>query len=153
MQKEVVMRDGETGNQGEGGTMCLWKTQGNDGEVDKCWLTHRGVRENGVKEATQYLRLWFKRVTGKNEPLFCGLVIHLICDSEIKTYAITQHLSEKEKGSELKESLHMSPLKLISVFLILVKAKNRIRSKVRCIDLPKYINCERGLFFVNEWWS
>ena len=36
MQKEVVMRDGETGNQCEGGTMCISKTQGNDGEVDKC---------------------------------------------------------------------------------------------------------------------
>ena len=105
------MRDGETGNQCEGGTMCISKTQGNEGEVDKCQLTHPEVWENGVKEETPYLCLWFKRVTGKSEPLFCGLVIHLIYESEIKTHAITQHLNEKEKGSELKESLHISSLK------------------------------------------
>lgn len=65
-------------------------------------LAHGGVGEWEVR-ATQYLRLWFKRVTGKNEPLFCGLVIHLICDSEIKTYAITHSTSVKRKGSELKK--------------------------------------------------
>lgn len=78
----------------------------------------------------------------KEQTLFRGLVIRLTYESEIKTHATTQHLREKEKCPELKESVHMSPLKLISVFLILIKAKDRIRSKVRCIDLPKNINCE-----------
>ena len=76
-----------------------------------------GVWENGVKEATQYLRLWFKRVTGKSEPLFCGLVIRLIYDSEIKTYAITHHLSEKEKRLWTKRKFAYVPTEInFSIF-------------------------------------
>lgn len=49
------------------------------------------------------------------------------------------------------ESVPMSPLKVISLFFVLTKAKDRIRSKVKYMGfLPKNINCEWGLFFVNE---